>query len=95
MKTKKKQMRIERSLGSSMSGCNGTTWYYEIFGSDSNGHQGPDIEEMLGEELGTGSIVEISVRIIKKVEVPGYCENPWPSHADGCPEADSKRRLGG
>ena len=89
-------MRVERGLGSSTSGCNGSTWYYNMRGcGDTHGHQGPDIEDMLGEDLGTGSIVEISVRLIKKVEIPGYCENPWPAHADFCAEANSRKRLGG
>jgi hypothetical protein len=92
---KKKQMVVKRYLGSATSGCEGSAVYYPFYDKEIAGQSGIDPEDILGEELGTGSIIEISVRVVHREPMAGYCENPWPAHADGCAEADSKRRLGG
>lgn len=75
--------RVERSAGSTMSGCHGSVILYKEGEARRVGYHGITPEGVLGRSLGHGTIVEVRVRVIEEHPMPAddECINPWSGHA--------------
>lgn len=74
---------IQRGHMSTSSGCHGGATY-DRAGGNPHGCPQPrprDIEDLLGRDIGVGSIVRVTVELLHEEPLPETCTNPWSGHA--------------
>jgi hypothetical protein len=68
--------RVRRWLGGGPNGgCQGIPTYYRL-GQDSPGYQAISPTELLGRDLGEGTIIQVTIEVFKDESIDG-CRNPW------------------